>query len=108
MEINNILRIADINGVNAFINDDKLLLRKYINEPKCKNRPYRYINFNYNDAHTFNSLCFAKENIALASKTTTKFKSLLNSTKDKSNNNEKPGIYKATCSKCDGVYIGQT
>lgn len=114
IERNNILRIADINGVDASI--IHILIKKH-RRVKMRNectslsgRPERrWCAMTYN-AHTFNSLCksFAKENIALAPKSTSKLKSLLNSTKDKRNNDDKPGIYKSTCSKCGAVYIGQT
>lgn len=50
----------------------------------------------------------------MAPKTNTKLKSLLNSTKDKCDNLDKPGVYSATCSHttdgkvCGKKYIGQT
>ena len=62
------------------------------------------------DTNTFQSLSntFKAENIALAPRSTTKLKSLLNTTKDKVDDIDKPGIYSATCSDCKKEYVGQT
>lgn len=113
-EKNNILRIADINGVNASIIHS--LIKKHRRAKtliECTSLgervERRWCAMTYS-AHNFNAISksFAKHNTALAPKTTTKLKSLLHTTKDKRDNNEKPGVYKVCCSKCGAVYIGQT
>lgn len=114
IERSKILDIADINGVNASIIDilikkhkKKKLLHDCTSLDDATEKKWCAMTFS---ADTFDSLCksFRKENISLAPKTTTKLKSLLHTTKDKRNEYDKPGIYKANCAECDAVYIGQT
>lgn len=109
-----ILHIADINGMNPCMIEN--LIKKHQHKMLLKNctslsgvREVKWCAMTY-DSHTFNSLhsSLKSENIALAPKSTTKLKSLLNSTKDKCSEIDKPGIYKASCADCGRVYIGQT
>lgn len=114
IERQKILDIADINGVKASIIN--ILIKKHRRKKlysDCTSLDVipekRWCAMTYN-AHTFDALSksFKKEHIALAPKTTTKLKSLLHSTKDKRDDDDKPGIYKAKCAVCGVVYIGQT
>lgn len=51
---------------------------------------------------------FKKQDIELVFNNEGKLKNLLGSTKDKTQDIKKSGIYKITCNNCNDVYIGQT
>lgn len=114
VEKQKIIAIGDTNGVSATTIDStiKKHQRKKLRSDctvLCDEKKQNWCRMTY-DSHTFNSISksLCKENIALAPSSNTKLKSLLNSTKDKQNKIDLPGVYRATCSHCSTVYIGQT
>lgn len=51
---------------------------------------------------------FKRHNMELVFSSTNKLKNKLGSTKDKTNEEEKSGIYQISCKECGQIYIGQT
>lgn len=117
IERQKIIHIGETNGIGADVINQlikKHNRKKFIMECtslQIEKSEIQWCGFTY-DAVSFERLqnVFKESNVRLAPKSNTKLKSLLNSTKDKRAELEKPGIYTATCahSSCDAVYIGQT
>lgn len=115
-EKKNIYRIAHINGYAHKVIDQlfkkhqrkKATLSTSLSSEKCE--PIRCaLSFDTNTFDRLNNI-FTHVNACFAAKSGTKLKSMLRSTKDEWKDDDKPGVYKASCSHvgCDAVYIGQS
>lgn len=114
-ELNRIKNIANVNG---YCNDSiQKLVDKHM-KAKVKrnatslspiNEDTKRIAIEYHP-HIFGRLKseFKNHNIDLIPRSSTKIKNLMHSTKDHIDNDNKSGVYAATCSTCSKQYIGQT
>jgi hypothetical protein len=116
-EVNEIKKIAEVNGFDTVIVDT--LIKKQTKNKNLKSvttlKPIkdtnnnRRVTINYNkNTHSKINQIFENQNLKVVNTNNNKLKNQFHSTKDVTPPLEKSGIYKITCTKCEKYYFGQT